>query len=140
MAVTGGDVCALNLQSQLIGEIEGFGMRSVTGHGPRGRDAAGEEEHGSRLPEGGSGEHFPALAPGQVGQGLLPTGAGLTGQAPGCPFGGPVTVGGALSSARLVPPWGLPSTGTPGYGCGAQCREAPAGVLAQGRVPRAALE
>lgn len=39
--MTGGDVCALNLQSQLMGEIEEFGMRRGVGHSPTGRDAAG---------------------------------------------------------------------------------------------------
>lgn len=35
-AVTGGNVCALNLQSQLMGKIEEFGMRHVVGHSPMG--------------------------------------------------------------------------------------------------------
>ena len=39
--MTGSEVCALNLQSQLMGEIEEFGMRRVVGHSPTGQDAAG---------------------------------------------------------------------------------------------------
>ena len=57
--MTGSDVCALNLQSQLMGEIEEFGMRRVVGHSPTGQDAAGVCHVASWAPEGGSGHHIP---------------------------------------------------------------------------------
>lgn len=56
--MTGSDVCALNLQSQLMGKMEGSGMRRVLGLSPAGRDAAGSVASGKQ----GAGDKFPPWA------------------------------------------------------------------------------
>lgn len=138
-AVTGGDVCALNLQSQLMGKIEGFGMRCVVSCSPAGGDAAVE-----MLPARSG------MVKREVGDTFLPypRAGGQVSLTPGSPAGSrlllgwPVTIGGSSWGCRQEGPhcmWRGALPASPTRGCAEQahraavpkCQEAPEGLRAQ---------
>ena len=106
--MTGGNVCALNLQSQLMGEIEEFGMRRVMGHSPMGQDASWRGSTSSWLSEEGVGATFLPQPLGRWENGSSSLGAGLTRQVLGCPFGCLWESGGPSWSCRSGQVRGLP--------------------------------